>query len=181
MRDGRIVQADTPDRVYRAPADTAVAAFVGGAVVLPATITAGTAACALGTLTADRTGRDADVVEGEILIRPEQIELHDEDAAGVAARVVRIDYFGHEAAVQLEVLGSATPVAARVLGADLPSVGAIVRLAVRGDVRVYTPGATENVHEAAAHRYATSRLTLDRRRTPDATSVVGHRDARDPV
>jgi iron(III) transport system ATP-binding protein len=48
MRRGRLVQADRPRDLYRTPADADVARFVGGAAILPATVAAGIARCALG-------------------------------------------------------------------------------------------------------------------------------------
>jgi iron(III) transport system ATP-binding protein len=142
MRDGRIVQADTPDRVYRAPADTAVAAFVGGAIVLPATITGRTATCAIGALAVAPACADGDLAgsapaDGEVLLRPEQIELRPEATDGVRARVVRIDYFGHDATIQLELGDDGVRIAARVPGAEAPPPGAIVGVAVRGPALVY--------------------------------------------
>ena len=55
MRHGRLVQADRPRDLYSTPADAEVAQFVGGAAILPATVTGGVARCALGD--APVTGR----------------------------------------------------------------------------------------------------------------------------
>jgi iron(III) transport system ATP-binding protein len=136
MRDGRIVQADAPDRVYGAPVDTAVAAFVGGAVVLPATINGVGAVSALGILTV-APGVLSGVGAVEVLIRPEQIEIRADGADGVAARVAEVSYFGHDAAVRLDVMDGGPRVLARVPGATAPAPGSRVRLVVRGAVGVY--------------------------------------------
>jgi iron(III) transport system ATP-binding protein len=138
MRDGRIVQADAPDRVYHAPVDTAVAAFVGGAVVLPARIDEAAAVCALGTL--DVAPAFAEGADVDVLIRPEQIEIRPAEADGVAARVAEVSYFGHDAAVRLDILDDGTRVLARVSGAAVPVTGSVVRLVVRGPVGVYARG-----------------------------------------
>jgi iron(III) transport system ATP-binding protein len=135
MRNGRIAQVGAPDRVYGRPVDTDIAAFVGESVVMPAAIEDGVASCALGRL---------DLAEGEaprgaasVLIRPEQIAI---GAAGVAAEVTEVSYFGHDAAVRLMLLDSGAPVLARVIGASAPHPGERVALAVRGPVMAYANG-----------------------------------------
>jgi iron(III) transport system ATP-binding protein len=136
MRDGRIVQVDAPDRVYRTPHDTGVASFVGGAVVLPATIEGAGAVCALGTLVVESSlNGDRDV---NVLIRPEQIEVRAGDAEGVAARVVEVSYFGHDASVRLDIVEGGPRVQARVPGLAVPAAGSLVRLVVRGPVSAYS-------------------------------------------
>ncbi len=50
MREGRLAQTDEPAALYRSPVDIGVATFVGGAVLLPATMHGGAARCALGDL-----------------------------------------------------------------------------------------------------------------------------------
>jgi iron(III) transport system ATP-binding protein len=136
MRDGRIVQAGRPDDVYRAPVDPGVAAFVGGAVVLPATVNGRGAVCALGALQIERAPAGAGHVN--VLIRPEQIELRPaDDPEGVPAQVDEVSYFGHDAAVRLDVLDGGPRVLARVLGSVAPTAGSVVRLVVRGPVTAY--------------------------------------------
>ncbi|GII23079.1 ABC transporter ATP-binding protein [Planosporangium mesophilum] len=134
MRSGRLVQAAAPDVVYASPADPAVAAFVGAAVLLPGTVRGGTADCALGAV-AVAPG----AVEGaaHLLIRPEQIRiLAGSDAVpaaeGVLARVGEVAYFGHDATVRLQLEPSGPEVVARVMGTRTPAAGERVRLAVDG-------------------------------------------------
>ena len=69
MRAGRLVQVDVPDTVYRRPADAGVASFVGGAVLLPGTVTGSRVRCALGDLEALADSLDGDV---QVLVQPEQ-------------------------------------------------------------------------------------------------------------
>jgi len=133
MRDGRLVQVSTPGQLYGSPVDTAVAQFVGAAVVLPATVTAKSAVCALGDLAVPAGSQQGQV---QVLLRPEQIELRPPDAQGTPARVVNVSYFGHDATVRL-LLPNGEFVVARVDGPELPDVGASVRLAVHGRVLVY--------------------------------------------
>ncbi|HEY0487825.1 MAG TPA: ABC transporter ATP-binding protein [Mycobacteriales bacterium] len=135
MRGGRLVQLDTPTAVYRSPSDSGVARFVGEAVLLPAVVRGGIATCALGEVAARGPLDDG---PAEILVRPEQVRLHAEPSPGaVGARVTDVSYFGHDAAVRLEVLPEATPVMARVTGHDLPVPGATVWLTVTGDAPAF--------------------------------------------
>jgi iron(III) transport system ATP-binding protein len=134
MRAGRLVQLDSPAAVYGSPSDTGVAEFVGEAVLLPAQLRDGRAACALGSLPVRAGGRPPDG-PARILLRPEQVLLDATDA-GVEAKVRDVSYFGHDAAVRLEVLGG-PEVLARVAGHALPEPGATVRLTVAGEALAY--------------------------------------------
>ena len=145
MRDGTLAQVARPVDLYHAPVDTAVATFVGGATLLPATVTRSgdTARSALGELQMVDPLPPGPV---SLLVRPEQIELvaaatpATNGRPGVEpaiARVSEVCFYGHDAAVHLIVAPSGTQVVARVLGVDPPEVGAEVHLAVRGCVRAY--------------------------------------------
>jgi len=140
MRDGTLAQVGTPHEVYRAPADLGVAEFVGVAVVVDAEVVDGEAASDLGPLfvlpgvdTAHDSGR------ARLLVRPEQIELAGASETGVKAKVVDVSYFGHDAAVHLQVLESGRVVTARVLGMSVPLPGTVVNLRVTGPVVAYSP------------------------------------------
>lgn len=126
MRDGVIVQEDTPTALYRHPADRGVAAFVGDVVALPATARDGTAECALGRV---RLSEPADG-PGTVLLRPEQIVI-DADPDGVAAHVRRADYHGHDVVLHLHV-APVGEISARCPGHQLPAVGDQVRVTLRG-------------------------------------------------
>ena len=131
MRDGRVVQAGTPEEVYRAPGDLDVARFVGEAVVLPALAHSGMATTSLGVLALAGAVLDG---EGTVVIRPEQVRLVDA-AHGVPASVVDTVFYGHDASVRLEVddgTGAPLAVLCRTQG-PLPA-GERVGLEVRGPV-----------------------------------------------
>ena len=135
MREGRLVQLDTPATVYTRPADTEVASFVGAAVLLPATIHNGQARCALGTVLV--AGHPAEGT-GRVLVRPEQLRVHaGRDHPGVPAMVREISYFGHDAAVRLDLVPDGPAVLARITGQDLPDPGAEVRVTVSGPAVTY--------------------------------------------
>jgi iron(III) transport system ATP-binding protein len=157
MRDGTLAQVGTPQEVYRAPADLGVAEFVGAALVVDADVVDGSALCDLGLLQVmadSRSGPSSG--RARLLVRPEQIRLAGASLArssqpgasqagvseaAVEARVVDVSYFGHDAAVRLEVLGSGRLVTARVLGLAVPLPDSVVRLSVSGPVAAYSPGA----------------------------------------
>ena len=137
MRDGTLAQVGTPHEVYRAPADLGVAEFVGAAVVVDADVVDGSASSDLGPL---HVMAGFDTGPARLLVRPEQIELAGSSQVGVEARVVDVSYFGHDAAVRLQVLASGRLVTARVLGLSVPVPDSVVRLSVTGPVAAYSPG-----------------------------------------
>jgi iron(III) transport system ATP-binding protein len=135
MRDGRLVQAAAPDTIYTRPADPAVAAFVGAAVLIPATVRGTNAECGLGTLVVQPGSIQGPV---QLVIRPEQIQiLTDPTPVGVPASVAEVTYYGHDATVRLHLEQGGVEVVARVMGTDTPDPGARVRLAVNGAVAAY--------------------------------------------
>lgn len=137
MREGTLAQVGTPHEVYRAPADLGVAEFVGVAVVVEADVVDGSASSDLGPLYV-MTGSDTG--PARLLVRPEQIQLAGSSQVGVEARVLDVSYFGHDAAVRLEVTSSGRLVTARVLGLSVPIPGSVVRLSVTGPVAAYSLG-----------------------------------------
>jgi iron(III) transport system ATP-binding protein len=136
MRDGTLAQVGTPHEVYRAPADLGVAEFVGVAVVVDADVVDGSASSDLGPLCV-MPGFDAG--RARLLVRPEQIELVGSSQVGVEARVVDVSYFGHDAAVRLQVLASGRLVTARVSGTSVPMPHTVVQVSVSGHVAAYSP------------------------------------------
>ncbi|WP_371786393.1 TOBE domain-containing protein [Streptosporangium subroseum] len=133
MSEGHLVQVGSPSTVYATPADPAVARFVGDAVLLPAVITGRTAQCALGALTV--RGEPAQG-PAQVLIRPEQIEILDDDA-GVPTVVGTVTYFGHDATVDLTIQPHGPDITARVSGTRTPRPGTPVHLAVNGLVTAF--------------------------------------------
>ncbi|GAB1822350.1 ABC transporter ATP-binding protein [Herbidospora sp. RD11066] len=110
MRDGRVVQCAPPAVVYREPADTWVAGFVGEAVFVP-----------MGPEVA--------------MIRPEQIRI---TFGGVEAEVLGHTFHGHDATVRLR-LADGGEVVARVPGHLVPATGGRVGVVIDGPLRTY-PG-----------------------------------------
>src|SRR5580658_3001889 len=73
LRDGCIVQADTPSALYRRPLDPGVADFVGQANVLPGVVTRDGAMCVLGVLAVLDPPAEGSAVS--VLVRPEQLRV----------------------------------------------------------------------------------------------------------
>jgi putative spermidine/putrescine transport system ATP-binding protein len=103
LREGRLVQAGSPQEIYDRPADAFVAGFVGRANLLDGrVIDADTVDTAIGRLATPRHGHAAGTAL-RLLVRPERVEIG--AAAGgenaFVAHVLRDRFFG--ATRQLEV------------------------------------------------------------------------------
>jgi iron(III) transport system ATP-binding protein len=139
MRAGRVLQAGSPVDLYSSPVDEWAARFIGEATVLDARLAGGVATTVLGPLLV-RTGPDVTTGDASVVLRPDQIVLH-EPGAGVPASwkgtVRRAEYYGHDAVVDVQVAvddGPGLTVTARVPGHDLPAVGAVVEVSLDGEV-----------------------------------------------
>ena len=135
MREGRFVQVGRPDELYDAPVDVEVARFVGGGSLLEGTVRDGLVETELGSL---EVANDVDDGPAVVVIRPEQLEIHEVDA-GVTATVVEVDYFGAQVVVLLE-LPSGTHVSARGPAARPPRPDDKVGVRVEGPVRAHPAG-----------------------------------------
>jgi iron(III) transport system ATP-binding protein len=135
LRDGILAQVAPPKEVYRRPIDASLAQFVGEAVLLPGTASAGFATCALGRLRLAGPGADGPV---EIMVRPEQIRFEPVARVGaVKAKVSGITFFGHDASVQVLLEAGAMQVRVRVAGHMAPEPGTEAWLTVDGVVMAY--------------------------------------------
>lgn len=139
MRDGRVVQSDSPVGLYIAPEDAHIAAFIGEAVLLPGRfvdhpeVPSPCAECALGCIAVRITGNVSGTSrECVVMLRPEQIEIAER---GAPARVVSTRFFGHDGIVRLRLGadGTGAQVLVRIQGDRLPSCGDVVAVRVAGD------------------------------------------------
>ncbi|MER6162539.1 ABC transporter ATP-binding protein [Streptomyces sp. NPDC001868] len=116
VRQGRIVQCDTPQDLYRHPADPWVAGFVGDAVLLQGTVadSGSTAHTPLGpvVLASPPDGLHT----GTVVLRPEQLRLTDSDTAAARGTVTDVCFYGHDAKVTIAVHGIDDTVDIRVAG-----------------------------------------------------------------
>ncbi|WP_438391543.1 ABC transporter ATP-binding protein [Caballeronia sp. DA-9] len=134
---GRLVQMDTPEAVYRRPVSRELASFVGDAVIVPGSVIPGDSThvrCQFGTLPI-ACSIDAGAVD--VMIRPEQIRITDDGE--VHASVEKVVFYGHDASVMLRSDAGSHVLQIRVAGHSYPRVGERVALSVEGDVVVY-PG-----------------------------------------
>ena len=114
LRDGNLCQVGPPREVYWRPVDLFTARFLGDAVVLPATISDGFAACALGTVAVAPTSLRGDAC---IMLRPEQIMVEHCESGGADAaasctgQVEAVDFYWPEVqlAVRLFCVGAPAP------------------------------------------------------------------------
>jgi iron(III) transport system ATP-binding protein len=168
---GRLVGAGSPRELYDDPLDARVALRLGEVNVLRADLVGASARCALGTVelstvelssvesgtpesgTVAASSPDGSTVAA-VLIRPEQVEVHEVAVPGsVAATVTRFEYFGHDALATLTLSEpalseaalseaalsetapsghAAVPVIARLPGRQVVHVGERVWLTVLG-------------------------------------------------
>lgn len=135
VRNGKVAQCDTPQEVYRRPADTWVARFVGDAVLLPGTADADTATTALGRLplAAPAQGRR----DGTVLLRPEQLQLTEAARAAVQGTVTDVTFHGHDAMLTVAVDGLETPVDVRVTGPVSVHPGQRTGIRVTGEATLH--------------------------------------------
>ena len=142
LLDGKLVQIDTPQAIYRSPCTEALAKFVGEAVLLPGTSEDDRIRCALGTLKAMPGTPDGSVL---VLVRPEQIRVRPNDGAPIGdqlrpivARTMGISFNGHDALARLQLLVSGVVVTARLPGYMSPVVDEEVMLTVEGEVTAFS-------------------------------------------
>jgi iron(III) transport system ATP-binding protein len=137
--DGQIVQTGAPRHVYTRPADAGVARFVGDANLVEATIVDGSADTVLGPIPVDVTG-PVSAGPAQVVVRPEQVVIG-EIASGAPGRVTRVEYYGHDARIEIDVDHPTAPVriVTRTEGESAPSEGARVGVSVVGPVWALPP------------------------------------------
>ncbi|HEV7717632.1 MAG TPA: ABC transporter ATP-binding protein [Arsenicitalea sp.] len=149
MRDGQFPQVGTPRELYLRPNDAMIAAFLGDAIVLPATAESGWAQCLLGRVRLGGGDQDGPV---RIMLRPEQVLLSRIVAMDPSAsqgemigEVIGSDFGGAVCTVTLRVLDPSgtdpAAVASRTLSLRQPTVehfepGCLVRIVLAGEAHV---------------------------------------------
>jgi iron(III) transport system ATP-binding protein len=150
ISEGAIRQYDTPQRLYQHPVDQRLASFLGEANLVEATIEGGMATTAFGRLAVDvepgGTGRCV------VLVRPEQIVLHEHPGADeLSGRVLDYQFYGHDAVVRIAPDGpcGATTIIARQPGSVVFEPGTRVGLSAAGEVRAWAGEAPSEAEPAA--------------------------------
>lgn len=138
VREGRIAQCDTPQKVYQHPADPWIAGFVGDAVLLPGTVRSGssTASTPVGDVALASPPHQRRT--GMVVLRPEQLQLTDVGSAGaVRGTVTDVCYYGHDAKVTVAVQGLEDPVDVRVAGPLPVAPGQETAIRVTGEATLH--------------------------------------------
>ncbi|MBY5350083.1 ABC transporter ATP-binding protein [Rhizobium leguminosarum] len=135
LREGRLIQAGSPQSLYLHPRDRETALFLGDAVLLPAIIRNGLADCALGRVAVEGSRQG----KAEIMLRPEQIrvvaDVSDRDYGG---RVVEVEFGGAVCTVAVSLDGVALPpILIKTSSVALPARGDLVRLDIAGKAHVF--------------------------------------------
>jgi iron(III) transport system ATP-binding protein len=174
LRDGRVVQAAAPADLYVAPADLAVATFVGEAVLLDAVLRKGVAECALGRL-AVRGTSPASGHHGTVVIRPEQVALGP-PGSGVAGQVADTVFYGHDALVRIVLpgeAGRAVEVLARTEGTRTLPRDADVGVTVLGEVSFFPDAAGQSPARGTTMSGVRARPTRRAETPPSSTRRTG--------
>ncbi len=112
MRSGAVVQSGSPADVYSKPISAEVAESTGDIITIPARKLGPTSFSSplhLGGLQGS--------ADGELLIRPEEIKVSSEPIEdGVRSSILRVNYYGHDALLELQAENFEKPVRARVVG-----------------------------------------------------------------
>lgn len=136
VRDGRVVQIDTPEQLYSRPGDLETAVFIGEAVILPARTTGERlVSSALGPV--HLAVHSPQLTEGSLLLRPEQLAVVAEHGVGTGAspgvpgRVTSCSYHGHDSLLLVQ-LDDGPVVPVRAPGGPGAAPGDRVRVVVGG-------------------------------------------------
>ncbi len=140
IRDGRIAQCDTPERLYAHPATPELARQFGEVNLLAGTARGDRVTTALGELEAAAPVSPGPV---QVLVRSEQIRLG--ASGGAPAEVLDTEFYGHDAVVRLRCAVEGDPcLLARVANpASLPGRGERVTVGVEGPVVAWARDARE--------------------------------------
>ena len=101
MRAGRIEQIGTPEELYNRPATRFVAAFIGGANILPGVGHGNSVRTSIGPVPVDRA------TEGSVTIalRPEHLELLPPSPGEPSGRIASRSFHGHDLTLRVEFAG----------------------------------------------------------------------------
>ena len=127
MRDGRVLQADTPGHLYSNPADPWIAEFLGDADVLESVARDGRVDTPIGLFETHLLGQVS------VIVRPENVHISIGETPN--AVVAGSEFFGHDQLVTL-ALHSGTRVRARIGPRPIYRIGRQVRVRAT-EARIY--------------------------------------------
>ena len=134
MRDGAIAQYGSPEDVYENPTSPEIAVSTGDAMILPA-----------------QQGVDGEVnyplneignlksagTKGYVVIRPEEVIVSHQNSVGMQAKLISLDYFGHDAMLTFSLAHTSELIKVRVAGHSGYSVGQTLSLTHEGPIRFF--------------------------------------------
>lgn len=133
MRDGKIMQQGSPEQVYSSPTSATTAMSTGDTLVLSAKrLVNGQTNYLFNPI-----NLDANILEiGEVVIRPEEIKISkDLSSARIIGEITKIDYYGHDAMVEIAVSNESVQV--RIPGPAQYATGEKVALEHLGPIRFF--------------------------------------------
>ncbi|MEN9922836.1 MAG: hypothetical protein RIS09_350 [Actinomycetota bacterium] len=131
LRDGVIVQMDSPRAIYNRPVDSGVATFLGDAVLVEGVIEGNKVKTELGSLSLSKEFPEGTV--GRVAIRPENFYLQPHlDGESI---VIGRQFFGHDAIIDVKT--PTVVIKARTSGPLSPEIGMKVSVWVRGTVSFF--------------------------------------------
>lgn len=135
MRDGKIAQHGTPEDVYEKPASASIAISTGDALVLEGVrFSDGSTSYALRPI--ENGGPDGQ--RGDVVIRPEELQLSKTPLDGsVEGKISKVDYYGHDAVLEVVLSKSAKKISARIAAPVNFSVGDQVFVEHNGPIRFF--------------------------------------------
>ncbi|MEA1831625.1 ABC transporter ATP-binding protein [Methylobacterium durans] len=133
MRAGRIVQVGTGEELYERPRSRFAARFFGDLVEMPARCRGGRLDTPFGLLAAGASPEGADRLA---CLRPEAIRLA-EPGSGTPGRVLRRNYLGARAALEIAVDGVSAPFSLAVRPDEPARPGDTVALALHGSPLIF--------------------------------------------
>ncbi len=131
MINGRILQVDRPERLYRRPVSHLVATFLGDANFLPGHANGDTVECALGTIPLLEPTHG----EVEVMFRPEDVDMVADEQSN--AKIIERVFFGHDQLLRVSTDAQLTIKARRVGCCMGLREGTHVRLKVSTPVMAY--------------------------------------------
>ncbi len=142
MRDGALIQAGSPEALYREPADALTAHFLGDALIIDTEMRDGQAMSIFGPIETNAKGANG---RATIMLRTEQIAVTQIDSAqatnGPTGRVLSQSFHGSRCRLVVEAMWRPDEPGAQSLTVETsslaaPKVGAMVRLDIIGPAHV---------------------------------------------
>jgi spermidine/putrescine transport system ATP-binding protein len=135
LRDGSIEQLGSPRDLYTKPTSAFMARFVGEANLVHGTVTGVdpgddllTVSTAMGAMRGVGDAARGDAVQ--VLIRPEDLQFVEQDAAPLRGRLAEVFYYGSNLVATVEVAGQRLSVVTSGSSARVPEPGETVSLSV---------------------------------------------------